>query len=674
MSEPTGQPPPSANPPDSHPGVIARLFRFLIGKPHALGDPSLFHKISLGAFLAWVGLGADGLSSSAYGPEEAFKALGEHTYLAVLLAVATAFTVCVISYTYSKIIEAFPFGGGGYAVATKFLGAPAGVLSGVALVVDYVLTIAVSIASGGEAVFSFLPLSWHVWKIPVEIVAILLLIVLNVRGVKESVWVLLPFFLAFVATHLILIVGGVASHFYRVPEMASELSGGMSAGVGTLGIGALVLLFLRAYSMGAGTYTGIEAVSNGIGILKEPRVPTAKRTMLYMAVSLAFTAGGIIICYLLFEVGPAEGKTMNAVLAEAFALDWRLGPVPIGRAFVVLTLTSEAFLLFVAAQAGFTGGPRVMANMAVDSWLPHRFAALSDRLTMRDGVFMMGGGAAAILLYTRGGVTALVIMYSINVFVTFSLSQLAMCRHWLSERRAGARWRWNFSIHFLGLLLCASILAITVFEKFGAGGWLTLLLTGSAIALCVLIKRHYRRTYAALAKLEEVFGNLPEQPGDHEVKAFDPTKPTAVLLVGSYGGLGIHSLLNIHRVFPGYFHNVVFVSVGVLDSGNFKGADAARELEAKVRSDLEKYVDLARRMRWPARYEFAIGTEAVEQAERLCRDLSRKYSRTVFFAGKLIFRRERWYQRLLHNETAFAVQRRLQMDGIPMTVLPVRLT
>src|SRR5262249_13256674 len=214
-----------------------------------------------------------------------------------------------------------------------------------------------------------------------------------------------------------------------------------------------------------------------------------------------------------------------------FTESWTFFGIPFGRAFTVLTLTSEAILLFVAAEAGFTGGPRVMSNMAVDSWLPHRFAALSDRLTMRDGVILMGGGAAAILLYTRGDVSHLVVMYSINVFVTFSLSQIAMCRHWIHERaRAADVWKKNLAIHIVGLGLCLAILLITVIEKFGAGGWVTLVLTGSAIVVCLLVKRHYRRTYDALARLEEIFDALPMTDHERSVPEFDPAKPTAVLL------------------------------------------------------------------------------------------------------------------------------------------------
>src|SRR6266496_3411106 len=175
------------------------LKTLLVGKPRDPMDPRIFHHVSLIAFLAWVGLGADGLSSSAYGPEAIFKALGSHTYLAVFLTLAVAGTVFIISFAYSLLIEHFPGGGGGYLVATKLLGPRLGVVSGCALIVDYVLTITVSVATGCDAVFSFLPPSMAHVKLEMEVFVLLFLVVLNLRGVKESVTFLLPIFLLFVA-------------------------------------------------------------------------------------------------------------------------------------------------------------------------------------------------------------------------------------------------------------------------------------------------------------------------------------------------------------------------------------------------------------------------------------------------------------------------------------------
>src|SRR5262249_37481398 len=155
-----------------------------------------------------------------------------------------------------------------------------------------------------------------------------------------------------------------------------------------------------------------------------------KKTMAYMATSLAFTAGGILLCYLLADVTRQEGQTLNAVLTGQLVSGWKIGSVPIGHAFLLATLVCEGALLFVAAQTGFLDGPRVLASMAVDSWVPHRFYQLSDRLVTKNGTLMMGAAALGILFYTEGDVARLVVLYSINVFLTFTLSQLGMCKHW----------------------------------------------------------------------------------------------------------------------------------------------------------------------------------------------------------------------------------------------------
>jgi amino acid transporter len=647
-----------------------RVRRTLLGAPRDVADTSHLHSMTLIAFLAWVGLGADGLSSSAYGPEEAFLALGRHTYLAVGLAVATAFTVLIISASYSAIIERFPTGGGGYVVASHLLGPRVGVVSGCALVVDYVLTITVSIAGGGNAIFSFLPPSLAFWKLPVELAAIVLLIGLNLRGVKESVRALLPVFLVFLATHALLIGWAIFSHLGKVPEVTHQLHQGFSSGLSTLGLAGMGLLLLRAYALGGGTYTGIEAVSNGLQIMREPRVATGKRTMVYMAVSLALTAGGILIGYLLLDVRHAPGKTMNAVLSEAVFGGWHLGGLPVGYWLVLVTLISEGLLLVVAAQAGFIDGPRVMANMAVDSYLPHRFAALSEQLSMQNGVLLMGLAALAMLLYTRGSVQTLVYMYSINVFLTFSLSQLGMTRFWKERRGEPGRGRY-LALHVVALLLCVGILVVTVLERFTHGGWVTVLLTALFVALCYGIHSHYRRAQEGLRQLDDVLDTLPAT-GEARPKSLDPKLPTAVLLVSSFNGFGVHTLLSILRYFPGLYKQFIFVSVAVVDSGSFKGREEIEALQQHTEEDLAKYVEKTRRMGFAADSVWEVGIEVVAKATDLCQQVARLYPKATIFTGKLVFREERFYHGFLHSETARAIQRRLQWVGVPMVVLPIR--
>ncbi len=665
--EPATPPPAVAEKP---PPSRLDLRRLLFGAPRDPEDPHTHHAISLIALLAWVGLGADGLSSSAYGPDEAFRALGRHTYLAVALALATGITVLVISVAYSQIIKRFPFGGGGYIVATELLGPKVGVVSGSALLVDYVLTISVSMAGMGDAIFSFLPPALAVWKLPAEAAAIAVLVLLNLRGVKESVTFLAPIFGLFIVTHAILVFGGIGMHLPDVPRVAGEVSQGFRTGIAEIGALGLFAVFVRAYSMGAGTYTGIEAVSNGIQIMREPKVHTAKKTMAYMGVSLAVTAAGILVGYLLFRAAPEEGKTMNAVLLERFAGGWRPGGLPVGHTFVIVTLIAEGALLVVAAQAGFIDGPRVMANMASDSWLPHRFSQLSDRLSMQNGVLLMGGASLATLFYTRGDITHLVTMYSINVFVTFSLSQLSMLRYWKKTKGPGRRR--GFGIHGVAFALCASILVGTVYEKGEQGGWVTIVVTGLVVALCFVIRRHYASVEVNLKRLDAIMEVLPSHAGGPR-PALDPKAPTAVLLVGGYGGLGVHALLTIHRTFPGFFKNFVFVSVGVVDSATMKGVEEVDRVRLRTEHSLQEYVALAHRMKFAADYRMEVGTEAVAEAERVCVEIAKEFPRAVFFAGKLVFQKERWFQRLLHNETANQLQRRLQLDGLNAMVLPVRV-
>ncbi|MGZ7033539.1 MAG: amino acid permease, partial [Thermoanaerobaculia bacterium] len=318
--------------------------RLVIGDPRNVTDPNVFHHVSLIAFLAWVGLGADGLSSSAYGPEEAYKALGPHNHLAILLVAMTALTILVISVAYSNLIEHFPGGGGGYLVATKLLGNRVGVVSGCALLVDYVLTITVSIASGCDQLFSFLPPAFAPHKVTAEIVVLGLLVVLNLRGVKESVNFLMPIFVLFLITHVFLILYAVGSHLTGLPTVFHDAARDFRGARSAIGLWPLALILLRAYSLGGGTYTGIEAVSNGVTILREPRVKTGKRTMALMAASLAFTAGGILFAYLLTGSHPVPGKTMNAVLLGNLFGSWRLGHVSIGTAIVIVALVAEAAL------------------------------------------------------------------------------------------------------------------------------------------------------------------------------------------------------------------------------------------------------------------------------------------------------------------------------------------
>jgi hypothetical protein len=282
----------------------------------------------------------------------------------------------------------------------------------------------------------------------------------------------------------------------------------------------------------------------------------------------------------------------------------------------------------------------------------------------------MGAAALATILYTGGDIVLLVIMYSINVFVTFSLSQLGMLRYWWRKREAGRRR--GFAIHGVALVLCVSILVGTIVEKGAQGGWVTLVVTAGVIAVCFWIHRHYALAKRNLRRLDEVMDNLPTTP--HAAPPpLDPAKPLAVVLVGNFGGLGMHTLLDSQRLFPGQFRQFLFVSVGVVDSATMKGVEEVDRIAAETEQALQRYAGLARGLGLSADYRFAVGTEAVAELEELCVQIAREYRRAVFFASRLVFEEERWYQRLLHNETAYEIQRRLQFRGLHTIIVPVRV-
>ena len=640
--------------------------RTIIGAKKNIEDPSIFHKIALFPLLAWIGLGADGVSSSSYGPPEAFVALGEHTYLAIFLALGTAFTVFIISYAYSRIIEHFPSGGGGYIVATHTISDRAGVVSGSALLVDYMLTITVSIAACGEAIFSFLPYSFQPYKLTFACLLILILIVINLRGVKESVTLLAPIFLIFIAAHALLLGYGILAHAPQIAPVADGIQTGLSRDLAAIGIIGVLAILLRAYSLGGGTYTGIEAVANGMQIMQEPRVRTGKRTMAYMALSLAVLSGGLFTCYLLWNVRPVPGQTLNAVLATSVFGTW-----PLGGLLALITIFSEAALLCVAAQTGFIDGPRVMANMAIDSWLPRSFALLSERLTMTNGILLMGGSALFIMLFTRGSIIVLITMYAINVFLTFSISEFGMSRFFYKNRATEKEWKRHIPIHLTGLVLCSTILTITLFEKLGQGGWLTLFLTSALVGLCFLIHRHYQKVTKGLRKLDALLEVEPVT-GIKNTEPVNPHKMTAVQLVTGYHGFGINTFYSVIRNFPGVYENFIFVSIAVVDSGTFKGAAELEALSKSTKKSLEKYVDLAREMGFAADYRMDIGTDVVDMAVLVCQNLASEFPNSTFFTGQIVFRHENPFQKILHNETAFAIQRRLQYSGITTVIMPVR--
>jgi amino acid transporter len=647
-----------------------RLTRFLLGKPRNPLNPGAQRHIALVAFLAWVGLGADGLSSSCYGPEEAFIALGPlHTSLSLYIAIATILTVFVIALAYNQVITLFPSGGGGYKVATQLLGPHAGLVSGAALIVDYVLTITISVASGTDALFSLLPSAFLSYKLFAEACIIVVLITLNLRGMKESIKILMPIFLGFVITHFFLIIYGIASHKSGLSSVFSNTISNTLQLSHQAGWLFVIALLLRAYSLGSGTYTGIEAVSNNVNRLVEPRIRTGKWTMLYMALSLSFTAGGIILLYLLWQAHPVYGQTLNAVVFHKI-----LGDSSAGHSMLTITLLLEAGLLLVGANTGFLAGPSVLANMSIDGWLPNRFRHLSSRLVTQNGVIVFGLAALLILWLSGGRVSWLVILYSMNVFLTFSLSILGLCVYWLKHKKvASPRWLAHLSFSAFAFFITGSILIVTLISKFTFGGWVTVVITGLVVMLCLLIKRHYTYVYKKLHDLDLLMTSTPLKI-QKVVVPLQTTEATAVIMVGKYRGIGLYTLLWILRLFPQHFKNFIFLTVGVVDVESFSAKKELTAMQASSNKMLDYFVAYCQQQGLAAKGLAAYGTDLVEKLTMLSQKVMKEFPNSIFFASKLIFGKEDdWITRFLHNETAVTLQRRLHLLGAQLVILPMKI-
>lgn len=662
--------------------ISAILKKTFIGKARDITDKSIFRHISLITFFAWVGLGSDPLSSSCYGPEEIMRNLAGHQYLSIFAAALTVITIFIISTSYRQIIRLFPHGGGGYIVASKLISPTVGMISGSALLIDYVLTITISISSGADAIFSFLPGAWHDMKLPFAFIILSILIVLNLRGVKESVKTLTPIFILFVLTHILLIGYSLLTHISETPAIIEKTAAETSRTVSELGIFGTLFIILKAYSMGAGTYTGIEAVSNGIPNLRDPKTVTAQKTMMLLSVSLAIAAFGLILSYYLFNLQPDNGKTLNAVLVQQVSGGWN--PL-LGKSFVFMTLISEAALLFVAAQTGFLDGPRVMANMAADHWIPKRFMHLSDRLVSRNGILIMGGAACLLLFISRGSVAWLVILYSINVFITFTLSQFGMVRHWIQARKSEKTWLRKMMVNGIGLIMTTFILITVIFMKFSEGGWLTLLITGLLAIITVLIKRHYNKTRKEVILLERVIKRvLPDIIKQMKKKIYSHTPMrrfkgntnpphTAVFLVNGYNGLGLYSFYRLIELFDSTYTNIAFMNIGIVDSQCFTDHNHYERLRETVVTDLQKYRYIAEQIGLRADCLYSLGTDVVEEIDNLIPTISAKYPGAVFFGGQFIFHGNPGFAKLLHNYTIFAIQRKLFRHGFTTIVLPISL-
>jgi len=325
----------------------------------------------------------------------------------------------------------------------------------------------------------------------------------------------------------------------------------------------------------------------------------------------------------------------------------------------------------------------VLANMALDKWVPTRFSSLNDRLVTQNGILIMGISSVVLMLYSKGSVKLLVVLYSINVFITFSLSQLGMVKHWWQSRQKENHWKKKLLINGIGLTLTSFILISMIFLKFHEGGYITLLITGIFILMAFLVRHHYNKTYKLLNRLESLvevtknevqrfYKKHPEGTASKEVK-INNDGMTAVLFVNGFGGTGLHTLFSIIKLFKGIYKNYIFVQIGLIDSGVFKGAEEITQLKENIEKDVDKYVQYMKQNGYYAEGFTSVAIDIVEEAINIAPKILERFPQAVFFTGQLVFPEDSLLTRWLHNYTSFAIQRKFYHMGHPIVILPIRV-
>ncbi|MBI1742308.1 APC family permease [Candidatus Acetothermia bacterium] len=469
------------------------LKRFLFG--HPLPSALAGHE-RLPLFLALAILSSDALSSVAYGPEEILLVLSQAGPVALvltpLIALAIAGLIWIVIISYRQLLNAYPQGGGAYTVAKENLGPFAGLVAGAALLIDYVLTVAVSISAGIDAIYSAwtdLPIN----QTEFSLIILFVMVLINLRGVRESGWVFgLPTYFFIGAVFLTLGMGLWRSlSGAPLPPPASLSSTHSSLGW---------FLILKAFSSGAVTLTGIEAISNAVSIFRPPEHQNASRSLFYLGVLLSVMSLGVAFLsqHLGLYPDPQKSETLLSQLGH-----WALGN---GVIYYILQL-STFVVLFLAANASFSAFPQLAALMAIDGYLPRQLRNRGDRLVFSNGIIGIGV-LAGLLIYRSGASTQYLIpLYAIGVFIAFTLSQWGVARHHLRERKISWSRRAGIGLLMVGGAITAIVALIFAITKFTEGAWIVLVLIPVILWIFHVIHAHYASVAHALS-LEGRQGSL----------------------------------------------------------------------------------------------------------------------------------------------------------------------
>ncbi len=467
--------------------LFSRLRAFAFGRPLST-EEEIGERLSKRKALAI--FSSDAISSSAYATEEILRVLllagASALFLSIEVAMAIAVLLTVVSLSYRQVCRAYPNGGGAYVVARTNLAPVFGLIAAAALLIDYVMTVAVSTASAIAQIQSVIPAAFD-WRIEIAFVSISLITIANLRGLRESGNIFAVPTYAFVGLALTIVAIGVFRIVTGTVASIPPEPDAVPFGTETFG----VLLLLKAFAGGSVALTGVEAIANGVPAFKPPEAKNAANTMTTMAILLGVLFIGLTVFAVAFGIRPTleGGPSVVALIARtAFGA---------GSPLFYMFAASTALILFLAANTSFNAFPRLAAILSEDGYMPRQFSFRGDRLAYSWGIVLLAAVAFILLWAFKGDTHALIPLYSVGVFLCFTLSQMGMVRHWLRTRESG--WRWRMAINAAGGVLTGVVLGVVVFEKFADGAYLVVILVPLLVAMMIFIHRQYDRSRRELA-------------------------------------------------------------------------------------------------------------------------------------------------------------------------------
>lgn len=611
---------------------LQKVKRFFIGKPLS-NELQAHQKMSVGWGLPV--LASDAVSSVAYAGQEMLLTLvpviGILAFAQVgFLSLAIVALLLILTFSYKQTIDTYPNGGGAYIVSKTNLGTGAGTVAGSALAVDYIMTVAVSISSGIAQISSAFPSIEH-FKIPIALVLIALLMLGNLRGIRESSRIFgLPTY-AFALGILSMIVIGLYKYFTHAPMPIASADIIKNTGPITL------FLLLRAFSNGCSALTGIEAVSNAVPQMKDPSQKHAKRTLYLLSFMVLVLFAGTSLLVRFYPLYPKEGEALLVIMAKFIFGD---------HSFMLYAISFTTFLiLFLASNTAYSGFPTLLSVIAKDGYVPRQLSFKGDRLSYSNGIILLSVISAVLIVIFNGNVTALIGLYAIGVFLSFTLSQVGMTRHWFKEKQKG--WRHKATINIVGATMTGVAVLIIGITKFSQGAWIVIILVPLLAMTMMRVRKHYDALKKQLVVTPEDLSHMDIDHDRYEIRVIVP--------ISGVNKVSIRAIRYAETI----SNNVTAFHVAIDEERAQKIKAEYELLHTQVPLEI-KYS--------PVRKVIEPLMEYVDQhaANR------RPGQLTVIVLSE--FRVKKWWHRFLHNGTVYFMERQLRKyKHIVVSIIPLQL-